>query len=106
MKNKLNRLMRLSALFFAVLLALTGCSGNQQSAVQMQIPPRADAPVSNAAPAQSYQSSQASVLPSNSGVMQDADLTIAYVAAAGTDLHPPYLVPHSSRVLSSRGMMW
>ena len=98
MKNKLNRLMRLSALFFAVLLALTGCSGKQQTAVQMQIPPAADTPVSNAAPAQSYQSSQASVLPNNSGVMQEADLTIAYVAAAGTDLHP---LRGNSRDLSS-----
>lgn len=88
MKSKFDRRLRLMALMITLLLALSGCASNQQPVPQMQIPVTTQQPVSNAAPAQEYMSSQTSVLQSNSGLMQEADLTVAYVAAAGSELHP------------------
>ena len=98
MKNKSNRLMRLWALLAAMMLMMTGCSQQQPTAPQMQIPAVTNAPDSNAAPAQEYGANQASIIQSDSGLLQEADLTIAYVAAAGSDLHP---LRGNSRDLSS-----
>ncbi len=99
MRTNIERWVRLCALLLTMLLALSGCVVNSQPSVpQMQIPAATQQPVSDAAPAQSYQSSQASVIQSNSGMMQEADLTVAYVAAPGSDLHP---LRGNSRDLSS-----
>jgi len=88
MMKRYDRRIRLGALMLGVLLMLSGCAGSQQPIPQMQIPTVTQAPVSDAVPAQSYASAQTSVLQNNSGAVQEADLTVAYVAAAGSDLHP------------------
>lgn len=88
MKEKTNGLLRLTALLATLMLLLSGCSAERQTTQQMQIPTVTEEPYSEAAPAQEYMAGQASVIQSNSGVIQEADLTVAYVAAPGSDLHP------------------
>ena len=86
--KKQNGRIRLAAMLLAVLFMLAGCGAEQQSIPQMQIPAATQATYSEAAPAQNYASNQTSVVQSGSGTQQSADLTVAYVAAAGSDLHP------------------
>jgi len=86
MKKYADRWLRLGALALMLLL-LAGCA--QQPAVpQMQIPVVTRQPdqAYSYAPAQNYGSSQVSVV-TGSG-MEAADLSIGYVAAPGSDLHP------------------
>ena len=86
MKKYSDRWLRLGALALMLLL-LAGCA--QQPAVpQMQIPVVTQQPdqAYSYAPAQNYGSSQVSVV-TGSG-MEAADLSIGYVAAPGSDLHP------------------
>ncbi len=87
MKKYATRWMRLTALVL-MLLMLVGCSSAQPAAPQMQIPVITQPPAVNPyAPAQNYtSSSQVSVI-QGSG-MEQADLTVGYVAVQGIDLHP------------------
>ena len=87
MKRNADRRIRLTALMLTVLMMLSGCSSKEPQTPQIKIPVATEKPASNAAPAQNYTSGQVNVRPGVSA-QRDADLTIAYVAAGGTDLHP------------------
>ena len=97
MKKHLNVRSRLFALALTVMLVLTGCSGgNQTTTPQIRIPAATGKPESGYAPAQEYTSGQTRVTQGTG--RQAADLSVAYVAAAGSDLHP---LRGNSRDLSS-----
>lgn len=87
MKKQAGRIRRALALLMllALTLATAGCS-NQPASPQMQIPAATDAPDELTAPAQNYGSAQTSVVQGEQ--TQSADLTLGYVAASGSDLHP------------------
>ncbi len=87
MKKYATRWMRLTALVL-MLAMLVGCSSAQPAAPQMQIPVITQPPVVNPyVPAQNYASSSQVSVVQGSG-MEQADLTVGYVAVQGIDLHP------------------
>lgn len=98
MNKSKQRRFRLTALALVLLVLLSGCASNTDPVPRMQIPVVTEAPADYAVPAQDYISGQASVIPGSAGMQQEADLTIGYVAAAGSDLHP---LRGNSRDLSS-----
>ena len=96
MKKHADRRLRLTALAL-ILLLLAGCA-NTQTAPQIQIPAATEIPAATSVPAQDYISGQASVVQGTSSGLEAADLTVGYVAASGSDLHP---LRGNSRDLSS-----
>ena len=84
MKRKADWGLKLTALML-MMLFLAGCS-TEPVQPQMYIPAVTQAPQQVSAPVQGYNYSPAAIV-QGTGV-QEADLTVGYVAAAGSDLHP------------------
>ena len=97
MKKMNRRGFRLMALMISVLLLLAGCTSQTPEVPQIRIPSPTEVPADYSVPAQDYASVQTNII-QGYGVRQEADLTIAYVAAAGSELHP---LRGNSRDLSS-----
>ncbi len=85
MRKHADRRIQLFALALVLLFLLAGCT-QEPAAPQMHIPAVTRTPQMTSVPMQDYGYSQASVI-QGTGV-QEADLTIGYVAAGGSDLHP------------------
>lgn len=80
----------IAILLVVLMVMLCGCSSSQENIPQIQIPVTTQAPADNGyVPAQNY-----AAVPGQSSIIQgnmqqaSADLTIAYVAAPGSELHP------------------
>ncbi len=95
MKRYADRRIRLMALMLTIMLTMAGCAQREPEAPRINLPTATQAADTFSAPAQDYSGDQASIL---QGTQQTADLTVAYVAAAGSDLHP---IRGNSRDLNS-----